>query len=115
MSALGFVIEDRAGVRVLVYDSGGCRPASTAEAMLWDEIRRIGDKARALHTELQQVLTEIKPVAPCRAEMHISAVPTYCTLPKGHEGRHSARRPEAKALREIDDHEGRPGAAGVGA
>jgi hypothetical protein len=40
-SELGFRIENRAGLRVLVYDSGSCHPASIAECALWDALSRV--------------------------------------------------------------------------
>lgn len=35
---LDFHLEDRAGIRVLVYHSHGCRPASDPECALWDAL-----------------------------------------------------------------------------
>ena len=37
---IDFTIEDRSGVRVIVYPLG-CQPATSAEAALWDELVRL--------------------------------------------------------------------------
>lgn len=36
---LEFVIEDRAGFRVLAWPDGGCRPATEEECAMWDALR----------------------------------------------------------------------------
>src|SRR5690606_3290055 len=36
--ALGFHIEERAGVPVLVWSQGGCQPATTAERAMWSHL-----------------------------------------------------------------------------
>ena len=35
---LGFIIEQRAGVDVLVWDKGGCRPATSTEIAMWHSL-----------------------------------------------------------------------------
>lgn len=38
MDDLGFVIEQRGDVRVLAWNSQGCRPATQEECTLWDSL-----------------------------------------------------------------------------
>lgn len=35
---LGFTIENRAGIDVLVWKEGGCRPATSAEIAMWQAL-----------------------------------------------------------------------------
>lgn len=48
---LGFHIEARAGVDVLVYKTG-CRPASDVEAQLWNELEAAAARIQELEREL---------------------------------------------------------------
>lgn len=41
VNALGFDIERRAGVPVVVFDSGGCHPASDSEVALWARVQEL--------------------------------------------------------------------------
>lgn len=45
MTALSVRLELRGGTPVLVYDRGGCHPASFAEVAMWTEIERLRAEA----------------------------------------------------------------------
>ena len=38
---LGFAIENRAGIDVLVWKDGGCRPATSAEVAMWKALAAV--------------------------------------------------------------------------
>ena len=38
---LGFTIENRAGIDVLVWKDGGCRPATSAEVAMWKALAAV--------------------------------------------------------------------------
>ena len=38
---LGFTIENRAGIDVLVWKEGGCRPATSAEIAMWKALSAV--------------------------------------------------------------------------
>ena len=38
---LGFTIENRAGIYVLVWEAGGCRPATSAEVAMWKALSAV--------------------------------------------------------------------------
>lgn len=62
---LGFYIEDRGGVEVVVYDNGSCRPSSGAESALWDLLchvatARRGDCGGQEWTDFERLPKEIE-------------------------------------------------------
>ncbi|QJU52943.1 hypothetical protein SCB71_06380 [Herbiconiux sp. KACC 21604] len=63
---LGFVIEDRAGIDVLVYENGSCRPAQPTEVKMWRALvsrdRRM--KAEGAAVEMDALADRIYETAP---------------------------------------------------
>ena len=51
---LGFTIENRAGIDVLVWKDGGCQPATSAEVAMWKSL------AAAQQPVVREPLTETK-------------------------------------------------------
>lgn len=52
---MGFVIEDRGGVSVVVFDSGGCRPASDVELDLWASLAAAEAELETLRGRLAHI------------------------------------------------------------
>ena len=40
-ATLGFTIENRAGIDVLVWEAGGCQPATSAEVAMWKALSAV--------------------------------------------------------------------------
>lgn len=40
-ATLGFTIENRAGIDVLVWEAGGCQPATSAEIAMWKALSAV--------------------------------------------------------------------------
>ena len=62
---LGFTIENRAGIDVLVWKDGGCQPATSAEVAMWKALSAVQQPAPATQQagDLAGLLKEILAAA----------------------------------------------------
>ena len=59
---LGFTIENRAGIDVLVWKDGGCQPATSAEVAMWKALAAVQQPV-AREPELDQFLSDVMTAA----------------------------------------------------